>query len=347
VTAPAPVPASRNVLLTGGAGFIGSHVAVELARAGHHPVILDSLVNAHASVIARIASIVGRSVAFVQGDVRDLAVLRRALVEHRIDSVVHLAGLKAVAESVQRPLEYWDNNVGGTLRLLEAMHACGVRSMVFSSSATVYGDPERLPIDESHPLRATNPYGRTKLAIERMLADVAAADPHWRLCMLRYFNPVGAHPDGLIGEHPRSTPTNLMPLVLRVASRLSARLCVWGHDYPTADGTAVRDFVHVADLARGHVAALHALDSMRCEAINLGTGRGTSVLELVRTFERVNGVQVPFELRDRRAGDVASCFADASLAERRLGWRATRTLEDMCRDAWRWQNSPTAREIGA
>jgi UDP-glucose 4-epimerase len=333
-----------GVLLTGGTGFIGSHVAIEVARAGHRPVLFDNLCNSKATVVDRLATIMGRSVDFVQGDIRDGDLMRRTLREHRIGCVIHFAGLKAVGESVQKPLGYWDNNVVGTLRMLEAMNDCGVRSLVFSSSATVYGEPQRLPIDESHPLSATSPYGQTKLAIEHMLRDLSVSDERWHLCLLRYFNPVGAHESGLIGEDPNGIPNNLMPFVLKVAAGQFKELSVWGGDYPTPDGTGVRDYIHVVDLAAGHVAAMQKLETMRCEAINLGTGRGSSVLEVVRAFEKANGVKVPFAIKDRRPGDVTSCFADPSLAARRLGWRTQRTLEDMCRDAWRWQNSPAARQ---
>jgi UDP-glucose 4-epimerase len=333
---------SQSILLTGGAGFIGSHIAVEVARAGHRPVIFDNLCNAKASVIDRLGRIIGSPVTFVQGDIRDGDLMRRTLRDHGVRCVIHLAGLKAVGESVQKPLEYWDNNVVGTLRMLEAMNDCGVRSLVFSSSATVYGEPEKLPITEQHRLMATSPYGQTKLAIEHMLRDLAASDPRWHLCLLRYFNPVGAHESGLIGEDPNGIPNNLMPFVLRVASGQFKELSVWGGDYPTPDGTGVRDYIHVVDLALGHVAAMQRLDAMRCEAINLGTGRGSSVLEMVRAFEKVNGVKVPFVIKDRRPGDVTSCFADPAVALSRLGWKTQRTLEDMCRDAWRWQQSPAA-----
>ena len=335
--------AAGAVLLTGGTGFIGSHVAVEVARAGHRPVLLDNLCNSKASVVDRLARIIGRPVDFVPGDIRDGELVRRTLREHRIACVIHFAGLKAVGESVQKPLEYWDNNVVGTLRLLEAMESCGVRSLVFSSSATVYGEPRQLPITESHPLSATSPYGQTKLAIERMLHDLSVSDPRWHLCLLRYFNPVGAHESGLIGEDPHGIPNNLMPFVLKVAAGQFAELSVWGSDYPTIDGTGVRDYIHVVDLATGHLAAMERLESMRCEAINLGTGRGSSVLELVGAFEKVNGVRIPHALKDRRPGDVAACFADPTLAHTRLGWKARHSLEDMCRDAWRWQRDATAR----
>ena len=329
----------RSILLTGGTGFIGSHIAVELARAGLRPVLYDNLCNSKAGVVERVERIVGAPVAFVQGDIRDGDRMRAALREHRIAGVIHLAGLKAVGESVQRPLAYWDNNVVGTLRMLEAMEDCGVRSLVFSSSATVYGEPQRLPIDESHPLSATSPYGQTKLAIEHMLRDLSRSDERWRTCLLRYFNPVGAHESGLIGEDPNGLPNNLMPFVLKVASGALPELGVFGADYPTPDGTGVRDYIHVVDLAVGHVRALERLDGMRCEAINLGTGRGSSVLELVDAFERVNGVRIARATKPRRAGDVTACYADASLALRRLGWKTERGLDEMCRDAWRWQRS--------
>ncbi len=333
----------ETILLTGGAGFIGSHVAIEVARAGMRPVLFDNLCNSKSSVVERLGSIIGHPVEFVQGDIRDGDVMRRTLREHGVSAVIHLAGLKAVGESVQNPLEYWDNNLVGTLRMLEAMNDCGVRSLVFSSSATVYGEPQRLPVTESHRLLPASPYGQTKLAIERMLCDLSVADTRWHICLLRYFNPVGAHGSGLIGEDPNGIPNNLMPFVLRVASGQFKELSVWGTDYPTPDGSGVRDFIHVCDLAEGHIAALQHLDGMRCEAINLGTGRGTSVLELVQTFERVNGVRVPRTLRDRRDGDVAVSYADAGKALTRLGWHTQRTVEDMCRDAWRWHNRASAR----
>ena len=332
---------SEGILLTGGAGFIGSHTCVELARAGHRPVVLDNFCNSKPSVLDRVAQIAGHRVECIHGDIRDAVLLRKVFADHAITSVIHLAGLKAVGESVRQPLPYYDNNVLGTLRLLEAMQDSAVRRIVFSSSATVYGEPQRLPIDETHPVSANSPspYGRTKLIIEQMLQDVSRADDRWRICMLRYFNPIGAHQSGLIGEDPNDVPNNLMPFILKVASRQFAELSVWGNDYPTPDGTGVRDYIHVVDLAAGHVRALDQLDSMRCEAINLGTGRGTSVLELVDAFQRVNGVAIPHVMKPRRTGDVAACFADATLAATRLGWRTERTIDDMCRDAWRWQQS--------
>ena len=334
-----------TILLTGGAGFIGSHICVELAKAGHRPVVLDNLCNSKPSVMERVGRIIGKPVDFVQGDIRDGDVLRRTLRDFKVRSVIHLAGLKAVGESVSMPLAYYDNNVVGTLRLLEAMDACDVRSIVFSSSATVYGVPKHLPVDESHPLSTTNPYGQTKLVIEGILRDLRQASDRWHICMLRYFNPVGAHESGTIGEDPHGMPNNLMPFVLKVAAGRAKELSVWGGDYPTPDGTGVRDYIHVVDLALGHVRAMERLDTMTCEAINLGTGRGTSVLELVHAFERVNGVRVPFVMKDRRAGDVPSCFADPSLACTRLGWKTAHSIDDMCRDAWRWQQFAVAQGL--
>jgi UDP-glucose 4-epimerase len=334
-----------TILLTGGAGFIGSHICVELAKAGHRPVVLDNLCNSKPSVMERVGRIIGKPVDFVQGDIRDGDVLRRTLRDFKVRSVIHLAGLKAVGESVSMPLAYYDNNVVGTLRLLEAMDACDVRSIVFSSSATVYGVPKQLPVDESHPLSTTNPYGQTKLVIEGILRDLRQASDRWHICMLRYFNPVGAHESGTIGEDPHGMPNNLMPFVLKVAAGRAKELSVWGTDYPTPDGTGVRDYIHVVDLALGHVRAMERLDTMTCEAINLGTGRGTSVLELVKAFERVNGVRIPFVMKDRRAGDVASCFADPSLARTRLGWKTEHSIDDMCRDAWRWQQFAVAQGL--
>ena len=327
----------ETVLLTGGAGFIGSHICHELFRAGKKPVVFDNLSNSKASVLDRVSKITGQPVEFVAGDIRDSGLLRRVIQDFGISSVIHLAGLKAVGESVSTPLAYYDNNVVGTLRLLEAMQGTNVRSLVFSSSATVYGDPIKLPIDESHALSATNPYGRTKLIIEDMLRDLYRSDDRWHICLLRYFNPVGAHESGLIGEDPNGIPNNLMPYILKVAAGEFKELTVWGSDYDTIDGTGVRDYIHVVDLADGHVRAMEQLQSMKCEAINLGTGCGSSVLEVVKTFERVNGVRVPYVVKDRRPGDVPACYAQASLARTRLGWNPKHNLDDMCRDAWKWQ----------
>lgn len=335
----------ETVLLTGGAGFIGSHICVELARVGKKPVVFDNFCNSKASVLDRISKIIGHPVECVEGDIRDRKLLCKVIQDFRISSVIHLAGLKAVGESVSTPLAYYDNNVVGTLRLVEAMRDANVRSLVFSSSATVYGDPVKLPIDESHPLSTTNPYGRTKLIIEDMLRDLYSSDDRWRVCLLRYFNPVGAHASGLIGEDPNGVPNNLMPYVLKVAAGEFKELSVWGCDYDTIDGTGVRDYIHVADLAAGHVKAMEQLHSMKCEAINLGTGCGSSVLEVVKAFERVNGVKVPHVLKGRRPGDVPACYAQASLASTRLGWNAKHNLEDMCRDAWKWQKMSSGKNI--
>lgn len=326
------------ILVTGGTGYIGSHTAVELIQAGHEIIILDNLSNSSPGVLERIEVITGTRPRFVQGDIRDAGVLAKLFASHSIDGVVHFAGLKAVGESVEHPLHYYDNNVVGTLRLLEAMEAAGVRSLVFSSSATVYGDPHALPIREDFPLQATNPYGRTKLFIEEMLRDFALAHPAWRIALLRYFNPVGAHVSGLIGEDPRGIPNNLMPYVAQVAVGRRAELNVFGDDYPTPDGTGVRDYIHVVDLAQGHLAAWHALaDRAGVLTVNLGTGRGYSVLEVIRAFETASGRTVPFRIAPRRAGDVAACYADPTLANKLLQWQAVRDLDTMCRDAWRWQ----------
>jgi len=328
-----------KVLVTGGAGYIGSHTCVELIQAGHEVVIFDNLCNSHRAVIGRIARIVGRTPELMEADVRDMNALRRAFSRHRFDAVIHFAGLKAVGESVEKPIEYYDNNVQGALALCRAMSEAKVGMLVFSSSATVYGDPTSVPIREDAPLGPTNPYGRSKWMVEGILSDVAASDPAWRIGLLRYFNPAGAHPSGLIGEDPQGIPNNLMPFVAQVAAGVRDRLRVFGSDYPTRDGTGVRDFIHVVDLARGHLAAMETMErERRGITVNLGTGRGVSVLEAVRAFERASGRSVPFEQVGRRAGDVAECYADPSLAERTLGWKATHTLEDMCRDAWRWQS---------
>ncbi|MDK2797892.1 MAG: UDP-glucose 4-epimerase [Tepidiphilus sp.] len=330
-----------KVLVTGAAGYIGSHTCVELLMAGHEVVALDNFSNSHPEALARVAALAGRAPTVIEADVRDRDTLVRVLERHGCTAVIHFAGLKAVGESVAQPLAYYDNNVLGTLRLLEAMQACGVKTLVFSSSATVYGEPQRLPLTEDHPLSATNPYGRTKLVVEEMLRDLFRAQPDWRIALLRYFNPVGAHPSGRIGEDPGGVPNNLMPYVAQVAVGRLPKLRVFGNDYPTPDGTGVRDYLHVVDLALGHLAALRTLaaEPPQCLAVNLGTGRGHSVLELVRAFEQASGRTIPYEIVPRRPGDVAACWADPSLAAERLGWRATRGLEEMCRDAWRWQQA--------
>ena len=334
-----------NILLTGGAGYIGSHVAAPLVSAGHRVVCFDNLSNSDPAVMDRLEAITGHAVPLVTGDIRDGDALREVLRDHNIEAVIHFAGLKAVGESVAEPMKYYDNNVRGTLSLLEAMADCGAKTLVFSSSATVYGQPQYLPLDESHPTSATNPYGRTKLMIEEMLADVAAADPEWRIAILRYFNPVGAHDSGLIGENPNGIPNNLMPFVSRVAAGRLAELSVFGNDYDTPDGTGVRDYIHVVDLAEGHVAALGAIAKSE-EALsiwNLGTGQGYSVLDMVEAFERVNGVSIPYRIAPRRDGDVASCFASPDRAARELGWKAERGLDAMCASSWHFERTLAGR----
>ena len=328
-----------KVLLTGGAGYIGSHTAVECLAAGHEVVVFDNLSNSSVKSLERVAQIAGRPVAFVQDDIRDRAALRALFAAHAVDAVVHFAGLKAVGESVEKPLLYYDNNIAGSIALFEEMAAAGVKAVVFSSSATVYGDPATVPITEDFPLSATNPYGWSKLFIEQMLRDVALADAGWNIALLRYFNPVGAHESGLIGEDPRGIPNNLMPYVAQVAVGRRPHLNVFGGDYPTPDGTGVRDYIHVVDLARGHVAALNKLQQLGgVQTWNLGTGRGVSVLDMVRAFEAASGKPVPYQIVARRAGDVAQCWADPTRAAQELGWRAEYDLARMCADAWRWQS---------
>lgn len=327
------------ILVTGGAGYIGSHTVVELLNGNHEVLILDNFSNSSPKVLERIEQICGKRGKLIDGDIRDADTLDRIFSAYSIQSVIHFAGLKAVGESVSMPMSYYDNNVVGSLRLFEAMARAEVFRLVFSSSATVYGDPKRVPIDESSDLQATNPYGRTKLHIEEMLRDIGASDPRWRVALLRYFNPVGAHESGLIGEDPQGIPNNLMPFVAQVAVGRRAELSVFGGDYPTTDGTGVRDYIHVVDLARGHLAALAALDrEAGVFPVNLGTGRGYSVLEVVKAFERASGKAVPYRIVDRRPGDVATCFADPVRAEQLLGWRAERDIDTMCVDAWRWQS---------
>jgi len=328
---------SAKILVTGGAGYIGSHTCLELLAAGYGVVVYDSFSNSNPQSLDRVARITGRQPTVVKGDVRDKALLEQTLRQHQCTSVIHFAGLKAVGDSVEKPIEYYDHNVIGTHRLLQAMQATGVRSLVFSSSATVYGNPQRLPLTEDHPLSATNPYGRTKLIIEDMLRDLFQSAPDWRIAILRYFNPVGAHESGLIGEDPRGVPNNLMPFVAQVAVGRRETLNVWGNDYPTPDGTGVRDYIHVVDLAVGHLRALERLVEPGCMAVNLGTGRGYSVLEVIRAFEEASGRTIPVNMAARRAGDIASCYADPGFAEKSLGWRATRDIQTMCQDHWRWQ----------
>jgi UDP-glucose 4-epimerase len=329
------------IFITGGAGYIGSHTCVELLDAGCDVTVFDNFCNSHPEALARVERITGKKLHLVRGDIRDGAALAAALRESEASAVIHFAGFKAVGESVAQPLAYYDNNVVGTLRLLEAMGECGVKTLVFSSSCTVYGDPIRLPLTEDHPLSATNPYGRTKLMIEGILHDLHRSDTSWRFGILRYFNPVGAHVSGLIGEDPQGIPNNLLPFVAQVAVGRRACLNVWGSDYPTPDGTGVRDYIHVVDLALGHLKALNALEQPQewagCLTVNLGTGTGYSVLDIVRAFEQASGRSVPYKIALRRPGDIASCYADPQRAFELLGWRAERGLGAMCADAWRWQ----------
>ena len=334
-----------KILLTGGAGYIGSHTAVALIEAGFEPVVLDNFANSHPLVLDRLARITGRPVLLEKGDVLDTPWLEDVLSRHRPAGVVHFAGDKAVGESVAFPLKYFHNNIGGAVSLLRAMETVHAKdssiapTLVFSSSATVYGDPATVPITEAFPRSHTNPYGHTKLVIEDMLSALVAAQPAWRVGTLRYFNPVGAHPSGLIGEDPTGIPNNLMPYVAQVAVGQREHLNVYGNDYRTPDGTGVRDYIHVQDLAAGHVAAIKALLTRgECFTVNLGTGRGHSVLEVVQAFEKASGRKVPYQIAPRRAGDVAQCWADPAMALRLLGWQAKHTLDDMCTDAWRWQS---------
>ena len=335
------------ILVTGGAGFIGSHTCVALAQAGVPHLILDNFGNSRRSVLERLGRITGVQPLIVEGDVRDADLLARVFAQHPIDGVIHFAALKAVGESVREPLRYYDNNVAGTVALLRAMQVAGVRTLVFSSSATVYGEPASVPIREDFPLSATNPYGWTKLMMEQVLADVDAAEPgQWRIARLRYFNPVGAHESGLIGEDPQGEPGNLLPYVAQVAAGQRASLSVYGNDYPTPDGTGVRDYIHVCDLAEGHVAALRYLNKHPgLLTVNLGTGRPVSVLEMVRAFEQASGRAVRYQLVARRPGDVAQCWADPALAQTLLGWSAQHGVDRMCQDAWRWQDGE-ARKLG-
>jgi len=325
-----------KIFVTGGAGYIGSHTCVELLEAGYDVVVYDNLSNSSIEAVRRVEKITGKNIEFIEGDIRDRTKLELAM--DGCDAVIHFAGLKAVGESVEKPLEYYNNNVCGTLTLLEAMRNRGVKKIVFSSSATVYGDPERLPLTEDHPLRTTNPYGQTKLVIEEILRDLYRSDESFGIMILRYFNPVGAHESGIIGEDPQGIPNNLMPFVSQVAVGRREYLNVFGGDYNTHDGTGVRDYIHVVDLAIGHLKALEALKSKMCEAVNLGTGEGYSVLDVVKAYENASGRKVPYKIVSRRPGDIAACYADPSKAKELLGWEAKFDLTKMCEDSWRWQS---------
>ncbi|MDM3871955.1 UDP-glucose 4-epimerase GalE [Porticoccus sp. W117] len=329
-----------KILVTGGLGYIGSHTCVQLLAKGYEPVIVDNLCNAKLEVLGRVAVLAGRKPTFHEGDIRDQNFLDEVFAAEKPVAVIHFAGLKAVAESVEKPLEYYDNNVNGSLVLTRSMQKAGVKNIIFSSSATVYGDPASVPITESFPVGATsNPYGRSKYIVECCLGDLQAADKDWSVTLLRYFNPVGAHPSGTIGEDPRDIPNNLMPYISQVAVGKREQLSVFGNDYPTPDGTGVRDYIHVMDLADGHVAALEKLTGTAgVHTYNLGTGCGSSVLEMVGAFEKASGREVPYQMAPRRAGDIAECWAATDKAEKELGWRAQRTVAEMAADAWRWQS---------
>lgn len=328
-----------TILVTGGAGYIGSHTCVELLNMGYRVVVLDNFTNSRLEALRRVERISGRPLTVVNGDIRDRALLESTLKQHECEAVIHFAGLKAVGESVQLPLHYYDNNVVGTLRLLEAMQSSGVTTLVFSSSATVYGDPVKLPYTVDHPLAPTNPYGRSKRIIEDMLRDWHQAWPASRIAILRYFNPVGAHASGLIGEDPQGVPNNLMPFIAQVAVGRRSRLSIWGNDYPTPDGTGVRDYIHVVDLALGHLRALEALPRHPLLTLNLGTGQGYSVLQMVQAFEQACGHKIPCEISPRRPGDIAAYYADVSKTHELLSWSAQRGIAEMCADTWRWQQA--------
>lgn len=328
-----------NILVTGGAGYIGSHTCLELLNANYEVIVVDNLDNSKKEAVRRVEKITGRKLSFYKLDLLNKSDLEEVFEKHAIDSVIHFAGYKAVGESVEKPLAYYHNNITGTLHLCEVMQAAGVRNLVFSSSATVYGDPESVPIKEDFPLSATNPYGRTKLFIEEILRDLNTAETDWNIALLRYFNPVGAHASGKIGEDPNDIPNNLMPYISQVAVGKLEQLSIFGDDYPTKDGTGVRDYIHVVDLAIGHLKALEKLEEdPGLLTYNLGTGEGYSVLEVVKAFEKATGQEIPYQITGRRAGDIAECYADPSKARRELGWQAERNLEDMCRDVWKWQS---------
>lgn len=328
-----------NILVTGGAGYIGSHTCVELLESAHDVIVLDNLYNSKKEALRRVEKITGRSLTFYKGDVRDAALLKTIFAKHPIDVVIHFAGLKAVGESVQKPILYYENNIGGVVTLCRAMQEAGVRSIIFSSSATVYGVPKTVPIAEDFPLSVTNPYGRTKLMTEEILQDIFTADDRWSVVLLRYFNPIGAHESGLIGEYPKGIPNNLTPYIGQVATGKLQELKVFGNDYPTPDGTGVRDYIHVVDLAKGHVCALKKATEPGVHIYNLGTGVGYSVLQIVAAFEKACGKTIPYAFAPRRAGDVAENYADPSKALRDLGWKTEKGIDDMCRDLWKWQSN--------
>ncbi len=338
-----------SILVTGGAGYIGSHTCVELLETGYEVVVVDNLCNSSKESLDRVEQITGKKVTFYQVDLLDRAALHQVFEKEQIDAVIHFAGLKAVGESVAKPLEYYWNNITGTLILCDEMRKAGIRNIVFSSSATVYGDPATVPIKEDFPLSVTNPYGRTKLMLEEILRDLYHADPEWNTIILRYFNPVGAHISGLIGEDPKGLPNNLAPYITKVAAGKLSVLGVFGNDYDTPDGTGVRDYIHVVDLAKGHVKAIEQLaHKPGIRTYNLGTGTGYSVLDLVQAFSKVCGKEIPYEIKPRRPGDIAACYADPSLAEKELGWSAAKGLEEMCEDAWRWQkNNPEGYAVSS
>lgn len=330
------------VLVTGGTGFIGSHTVVELLKSGEDVIVIDNFFNSKPGVINSIQDITGKGFGFYEGDVADKEILRRIFRENFIETVIHFAGYKAVGESVQKPIMYYRNNIDTTLALLEVMEEFGCRRLIFSSSATVYGFPEKVPVTENMPLSSINPYGSTKLTIENMCRELCEADDRWSVALLRYFNPIGAHESGKIGEDPNGIPNNLMPIILKVATGQTPILSVFGNDYPTPDGTCIRDYIHVVDLAKGHIAAIRSVkEKTGAHAYNLGTGKGYSVLEIINAFEKVNGVKVPYVIASRRAGDAAKCFSDPSKANRELDWKAERGIEQMCRDAWNFASNNT------
>lgn len=334
------IVSKMNILLTGGTGYIGSHAAIVLIKAGYNVVLFDNLSNSKSNVVQKLIKITCKNITFVEGDLRNTKLLSKIIKENNINAVIHFAGFKAVGESFIKPFEYYDNNVNGTISLLQAMKENNVKILVFSSSATVYGDPLYLPIDELHPTSATNPYGRSKLHIEEMLQDISNSDTNWRIMCLRYFNPVGAHDSGLIGEDPQEAPNNLMPFVSLVAAGKQKAVRVFGNDYPTEDGTGVRDYIHIIDLVEGHHAAIEFLKNHSgWHAVNLGTGQGSSVLEMINTFSSVTGCQIPYDIEKRRSGDIAICYASVNKADDMIGWKAKKSLHEMCSSTWRWQKS--------